>query len=597
MSWWSRQSIAVKLPVTLILLLLAAFGAMAVASYFAMRQEVVALAAERLEQAAAQMAGVLGQSTRQRLALMQTLMRNPDVRGYLRAPDPSRADAAAAAMRAYLGNAAEIGNVELWDPAGRRLLAAGATFNEATGPALDMMKAELQSIDTPVIGKLRNEGGETVVYAVGGRIFDAGSPLGYIVERRRIANPAQTQQTMALLAGLIGGRASIVIGNADGSIWTDLSKPVGGPPIQISSSSSLLDYQRPGMPRTLARAAPIPPAPWQVVVEFPRDTVLAPADRLVRGSALIALVLLTLAAIIGWMLSRLLTTPLRQVTEAAEAVAESRPSVKVTLRREDELGRLAESFNTMAEKVEHARAELEHRVESRTAELSLANRELEAFSYSVSHDLRAPVRAISGFVQILEEDHGDKLDAEGKRSLERVKINARRMGHLIDDLLAFSQIGRTPMVRQRVDMSELAQGIVEEAVRTAAPRTIDFTVDTLPPAFGEPSLINQVLVNLVANAVKFTGRRERASIRIGSQPDGHTATAYFVRDNGAGFDMRHADKLFGVFQRLHKPEDFEGTGVGLAIIERVITRHGGRVWAEGEVDKGATFYFTLPGHP
>jgi len=595
-SLWSRQSIAVKIPVTLVLLLLAAFVAMAVASYFEMRQAVVAIAAERLEQAARQMAGVLGTSSRQRLTLMQTLMRNAAVRDFLRAPDPSRAEAASAAMRTHLGNAAEIANVELWNPAGRRLLAAGATFAEATGPALDMLKAELQAIDTPVIGKLRPEG-ETLVYAVGGRAADAGAPLGYIVERRRLGNAAQTQQTMALLTGLIGGQASILIGNADNSAWTNLAQPVAAPPIDISTASGLLEYTRPGMPPTLASAAAVLPTPWQVVVEFPRDTVLEPAGRLVRRSAVIAFVLLAIAAIVGWVLSRLLTTPLRHVTEAAEAVAESRPSVHIDFQRHDELGRLAESFNTMAGKVEHARAELEHRVEVRTAELSAANRELEAFSYSVSHDLGAPVRAIAGFVQILEEDHGDKFDADARRSLERVKVNAGRMGHLIDDLLTFSHIGRAPMVRQQLNMSTLAQSVVDEAVRTAGNRAIDFMVEPWPPAFGEPSLINQVFVNLAANAVKFTGRCERASIRIGSQPDGNSATTYFVRDNGAGFDMRHADKLFGVFQRLHKPEDFEGTGVGLAIIDRVVTRHGGRVWAEGTVDQGATFYFTLPATP
>ena len=597
MSFWSRQSIAVKVPVTLVLLLLAAFGAMAIASYFEMRKAVVAIAGERLEQAARQMAGVLGSSAQQRLALMQTLMNNPDVRGYLRAPDTLRAEAAAAAMQTYLGSAAEIGSVELWDPAGRRLLAVGATFDEVTGPALELLKAELQAAETPAVGKLRPEGTDDVVYAVGGPISDAGAALGIIVERRRLTNAGQTQQTMALLTSLIGGQASIVIGNVDGSAWTNLAQLVAAPPIDFSNMSRLLDYQRPGMPRTFARAAAVPATPWRVVVEFPRDTVLEPADRLIRGSAVIALVLVTIAAIVGWMLSRRVTTPLRRVTEAAEAMAESRPSVHIASNRQDELGRLAESFNTMARNVEHARTELEHRVEARTAELSSANRELEAFSYSVSHDLRAPVRAIAGFVQILEEDHGEKMDADARRSLERVKVNARRMGDLIDDLLAFSQIGRTPMSRQRINMSQLAQSVADEALRTAAPRAIAFTVDGLPPAYGEPSLINQVFVNLVANAVKFTGRRERASITIGSRPDSHGATAYFVRDNGAGFDMRHADKLFGVFQRLHKPEDFEGTGVGLAIIDRVITRHGGRVWAEGEVDAGATFYFTLPANP
>lgn len=588
MSFWSRQSIAVKLPLTLVLLLLAAFGAMAIASYFEMRQAVVATASERLDQAANQMAGALGASGRQRIALMQTLMRNPDVTAYLRAPEPSRAGAATAAIRAYLGAAAGIANVELWDPSGRRLLAAGATSAEVTEPALETFKTELQGIDTAVIGKLRPEAG-TVVYAVGGRVSDAGAPLGYVVERRRL-----TPQAFALIAGLIGGQASIVIGNADGSAWTDMSQPIAAPPIDISPMSGLLEYQRPGMPRTLARAEPVPSTPWQVVVEFPRDTVLAPADRLVRGSAVIAFILLSIAAIVGWLLSRLLTTPLRQVTEAAEAVAESRPSVHVEFHREDELGRLAESFNIMADKVEQGRVELEHRVDLRTAELRAANRELEAFSYSVSHDLRAPVRAIAGFVQILEEDHGGRMDEAARRSLERVKVNARRMGHLIDDLLAFSQIGRTPLSRKWVDMSALAQSVADEALRTAGPRVIDFKVETLPPAFAEPSLIHQVFVNLVANAVKFTGRRARASIVIGSQQDGEGAGVYFVRDNGAGFDMRHAEKLFGVFQRLHKPEDFEGTGVGLAIIDRVVTRHGGRAWAEGKVDEGATFYFTLP---
>ena len=199
MSLWSRQSIAVKLPVTLVLLLLAAFGAMAIASYFEMRRAVVAIASERLEQAARQMAGVLGSSSLQRLALMKTLMNNPDVRTYLRAPGPLRAEAAGATLRTYLGNAAETGNVELWDPAGRRLLAVGATFAEATGPALELLKAELQAADPPVIGKLRPEGVDSVVYTIGGPISEAGSVLGFIVERRRLANACRPSRPWRFL--------------------------------------------------------------------------------------------------------------------------------------------------------------------------------------------------------------------------------------------------------------------------------------------------------------------------------------------------------------------------------------------------------------
>jgi len=223
------------------------------------------------------------------------------------------------------------------------------------------------------------------------------------------------------------------------------------------------------------------------------------------------------------------------------------------------------------------------------------NRELETFSYSVSHDLRAPLRAIAGFVQILDEDHGATLPADARRHLERVKVNAQRMGQLIDDLLNFSRIGRTLITRQQVDMNAIAATVAQDAVSTAG-RDIAIAIDTLPPAYGEPSLLNQVFFNLISNAVKFTARAERPSIKIGSVTQ-NGELVYCVKDNGVGFDERYAEKLFGVFQRLHRLNDFEGTGVGLAIVERIIRNHGGRIWAEAELDKGATFFFTLaPDH-
>jgi light-regulated signal transduction histidine kinase (bacteriophytochrome) len=245
----------------------------------------------------------------------------------------------------------------------------------------------------------------------------------------------------------------------------------------------------------------------------------------------------------------------------------------------------------MAEKVERARLDLELRVETRTSELLAANKELEAFSYSVSHDLRAPLRAIAGFVQILDEDHAAKLDPDARRYLERVKVNAGRMGQLIDDLLSFSRIGRAAIQKQNVDLTAMATSIAQDAI-AASGRDITLSVAPLPPCFGEPSLLSQVFVNLVSNALKFTAKVPNAAITIGCRINGENV--YFVRDNGVGFDDRYAEKLFGVFQRLHRAADFEGTGVGLAIVHRVITRHGGRIWAEGKLNEGATFYFTLP---
>ena len=224
------------------------------------------------------------------------------------------------------------------------------------------------------------------------------------------------------------------------------------------------------------------------------------------------------------------------------------------------------------------------------------NAELESFSYSVSHDLRAPLRAIHGFARILLEDHGPQLEAEAQRLLGVIDENTRRMGQLIDDLLAFSRLGRKELETAPVNMTDLVEGIADGLRRGEGDRAIDVAIAALPPAHGDRDLLRQALTNLLQNALKFTRRRPAARIDIGTRADGGE-TVYFVKDNGAGFDERYAGKLFGVFQRLHRVDEFEGTGVGLAIVQRIIHRHGGRVWAEGKVDEGATFYFTLPGAP
>jgi signal transduction histidine kinase len=244
----------------------------------------------------------------------------------------------------------------------------------------------------------------------------------------------------------------------------------------------------------------------------------------------------------------------------------------------------------LLERVRAQAAELEQRVRERTAQLEEANRELQAFSYSVSHDLRAPLRAVDGYARMLEEDFGPKLDDEGRRLLGVVRASSVRMGQLIDDLLAFSQLGRRSLASRAIDMTELAREAADEAARDSKAA---IELRSLPAATADASLLKQVWLNLIANAVKYSAKSERPVIEIAGRGEA-AENIYWVRDNGAGFDMRYASKLFGVFQRLHRAEEYPGTGVGLAIVQRVVTRHGGRVWAEGRPGEGACFYFSLP---
>jgi signal transduction histidine kinase len=226
-------------------------------------------------------------------------------------------------------------------------------------------------------------------------------------------------------------------------------------------------------------------------------------------------------------------------------------------------------------------------------QIEAANKELEAFSYSVSHDLRAPLRAIDGFSQVLLEDYADRLDDQARDYLNRVRSATQRMGHLIDDMLTLSRVTRAEMRRGIVDLSMLAADVLAELQKSEPERKVDWRIESGLIAEGDAPLLRVALVNLLGNAWKFTGKTANAKIEFGAMRNADGATEFFVRDNGAGFDMAYADKLFGAFQRLHLASEFPGTGIGLATVQRIIHRHGGRVWAEGAVGKGATFYFSL----
>jgi light-regulated signal transduction histidine kinase (bacteriophytochrome) len=246
------------------------------------------------------------------------------------------------------------------------------------------------------------------------------------------------------------------------------------------------------------------------------------------------------------------------------------------------------------QEVRRLNADLERRVVERTDQLEAANKELEAFSYSVSHDLRSPLRAVNGFSQIVLEEYGPQLPEEAKQHLQTICNGAQRMGMLIDDLLAFARLSRLPLNKRTVDVVQQVRDALAELASEQTGRALELRIGDLPPCHGDPALLKQVWVNLLSNALKYSKNRDPGVIEIGATAE-LAQIEYFVRDNGTGFDMRYADKLFGVFQRLHRQEEFAGTGVGLAIVHRILTRHGGRIWAEALPNHGATFHFTLPG--
>jgi len=315
-----------------------------------------------------------------------------------------------------------------------------------------------------------------------------------------------------------------------------------------------------------------------------------------KAAALIAFFALVVAALISFLLQRIISSRLLLLVAKAKDVAQTgNYSTRVAIGdQNDEIGILISEFNNMLQQIETRDNELELRVKERTAELEASNKELESFSYSVSHDMRAPVRAVSGFTRLLTNTYSAVLDEEGRETLKMIDKEAGRMGQLIDDLLAFSRLGKKEIQKRRVDMKVLAQEALNEVIKDRLQKSnAEVIIDELPPARCDNNLLRQVFINLISNALKYSEPNPKPKVHIGFLNE-NGSTVYFIKDNGVGFDMKYYNKLFGVFQRLHSQEEFRGTGIGLAIVQRIIIRHGGRVWAESKPGDGATFYFSLP---
>jgi len=723
------HSLRLRLPLIMSAFIAAVLTMFLWVSYRQVENALLEAGGARAQGAADQLATLLMQSAQQRMTDLQRAARSSAVLAYLQ--DPGDATAADARQRLASLTTPNQPAVELWDDHGTRLLTV-------SGPPAAGRAAPAQIAITRPPSRTGLSGfqvsGDAVFWDAVAEVdgspatepppAPAGKRLGYVVSRRLLS-----ASTSDVLGRLIGTGVVVQIGNRTGDVWTDLSKVVAAPPVDVKQNG-VAEYRTADGRRRLGASALIRGTPWAVWVEFPRSVVVAPAMTFLTRMLIVGVCFVVAAALLARTISARITTPLHDLTHAAEAIAAGTPVARVDTNRRDEIGRLGAAFDTMAEQVHGVQRELEQRVEKRVAELhetrqeldgffglsldmlciagtdgyfkrlnpawsetlgwtddelrrtpyldfvhpddreattriaaQLANgstvvqfenrwacrdgsyrwlqwkaapvpgrdfiygsarditeqktadsrirglndqleqrvselhalsQELEAFSYSVSHDLRAPLRHVTGFAAILDKSAGPALDEKSRRHLRTISDAATRMGRLIDDLLVFSRMGRTELMLGRVDLAALVADVRRELAAETNGRPIAWTIHPLPVVRADVATLRLVLVNLMSNALKYSATRPKAEIEIGCNGTPEE-TVVFVRDNGVGFDMQYAHKLFGVFQRLHSSDEFEGTGIGLANVRRIVHRHGGRVWAEGAVGRGATFFFSLPG--
>jgi PAS domain S-box-containing protein len=706
------HSLRWRLPIAMAILVVIAPATFLAIAYREVQTSARQAAAARAQAAAGELAATVAQNAQTRYNELRRIAAGAAARRLVEDPSDEARAAVKASFPPTAANAPQL--VEIWSRSGERLLSwttpptAADILPPGTPPA------------SPGIGLLRRDGNrilsESVADIPSDPVITTSSVprLGFVVVRRPIA----AAPTGDLLNRLIGQNGSVAIGNTSGDVWTNLTAFVPPPPAGVTLPGGGGEYTAADGQRHIGAVAAIRGTPFSVWVDFPSSVVLAPARTFLRRMVLVAVVFITISAGVIVLLTRGITTPLHELTQATEAIAAGEYSRRVHMPRRDEIGRLAASINTMSEQVAGSHRELEARVRERTAELdrffslspdllciadvaegrfvrvnpawqavlgwsdqeltarpyielvhpddvaptaeqvrafeggsstvnfenryrhkdgsyrwlswkaaaflqrglvyaaardvteakrsardlqqradelAAVNHELEAFSYSVSHDLRAPLRHITGFAMLLEESASGRLDDEGRRFLKTIVSAATRMGQLIDDLLSFSRVGRVQLARHRVDLNDLVRDAQKEVAADVNGRQVEWRFHHLPIVDGDRAMLRLVFINLLSNALKYSSTRPRAEIEVGSTSggSGHEAVI-FVRDNGVGFDMQYAHKLFGVFQRLHRADEFQGTGIGLANVRRIVQRHGGRTWADGRLDAGATFYFSLP---
>jgi signal transduction histidine kinase len=545
----ARYSLRWRLPFAMAASTGLVIAAVVAVGYREVKANLIQAAGIRAQATADQLAGLFVQMTQQRMNELQRMANHPSLRQLFEHPDNDTRDVARAHLAQIRSPGPQI--MEVWNAAGECVLSV------ATPPGAENALPPGSMPAGTGVAPLQRHGDQVVGESVAEIAADAGerdgvrrarARLGFLVVRR----PLNGGPTAELLNRLVGQGAVISLGNKAGDVWTDLVKAIAPPPID-RSHPGVVQYAGPNG-GSVGALTDIRGTPWSMWVEFPQALILAPARAFLERMSLIALGFVVLSAIGIRMIAARITTPLQELTLASEAVASGDYARRVGIRRRDELGRLSVAFNAMTQEVEGAHRDLEERIRQRTAkleeagvllkqrleELDAANRELESFSYSVSHDLRAPLRHITGFAMMLRESATSTLDGEGQRFLTTIVDAATRMGRLIDDLLAFSRVGRTQLARSPVDLNRLIQEAKQEVCADINGRAVSWQVQDLPTVKADPALLRLVFVNLLSNALKYSAKRPQTEIEVGVMPE-RDDTVVFVRDNGVGFDMQYAD--------------------------------------------------------